>query len=230
MALTRCVTGLGRRRIRRRISMSMRKRAVVLMASVLVWDFTSYAHAVPYQFVNITHMSPGNAAIGEAQMFLDVTDAGLNQVLFTYSNVGLHACSLTDVYVDDGSLLGIALIINDPGTVEFSEDPTPPNLPGGEVLVPPFEAIRSFSADSDPPAESMGVNPGETLGILYDLASGGTFASVIAELASGDIRIGIHVQGYESGSSESFVNIIPEPATFSLLAFGGLAMLRRRRA
>ncbi|NUN98546.1 MAG: PEP-CTERM sorting domain-containing protein, partial [Candidatus Omnitrophica bacterium] len=75
--------------------------------------------------------------------------------------------------------------------------------------------------------------PGEWLGVGFNLLSGKTFADVLADIADGDLRIGIHVQGFRNGGSESFVNngVVPEPATVGLLAAGllSLAAGRRRR-
>ena len=61
------------------------------------------------------------------------------------------------------------------------------------------------------------------------LQLGGTYADVLSELASGALRIGIHVQGFASTGSESLINT-PEPGTALLLALGlgGLAAGRRR--
>ena len=66
------------------------------------------------------------------------------------------------------------------------------------------------------PAQPNGVNPGESLGIVFDLIGGQAFADTIAALADGGLRIGIHVQGFEDGGSESFVNNGPtEPGTIA---------------
>ena len=184
-------------------------------------------------FFNITNNVAGNALIGEQQLFVDVSDPGGGQVLFTFRNEGPAASSITDVYFDDGSLLGIAAIDNsDPG-VEFSQWATPPNLPGGNGMVPKFQTTAGFSADSDPPVQPNGVNPGEDLGILFDLKKhpAATFADVIDELTSGALRIGIHVQGFGGGGSESFVNVpVPVPGALVLGAMGlGLVACVRRR-
>ncbi len=191
------------------------------------------AHAVSFDFDNISNNLAGDAAIGEAQLFVDVTDPGGGQVLFTFSNIGPSNSSITDIYFDDGDLLGIASIDNsDPGLVSFSQTATPGNLPSANSASPPFVTTGNLSADSDPPAQPNGVNPGETLGILFDLVGGGTFAGVMSELTDRTLRVGIHVQGFDlggteefPGGSESFVGTpIPEPHAAVLFVVGALVV------
>ncbi|MFQ6049193.1 MAG: hypothetical protein ACE5K7_07505 [Phycisphaerae bacterium] len=198
---------------------------------MLVLVVASIARADLFPFVNITGNNPVDAAIGEAQMFVRVIDPGSGQVLFTFINTGPEASSITDVYFDDGVLLGIASIEDsDPG-VEFSQLAAPQDLPGGNLLDPPFVTTVGFSADSDPAVQPNGVNPGESLGILFDLASGGTFADVISQLHDGTLRIGIRVQGFESGGSESFV-AVPAPGAMLLgaIGLGAVGLIKRRFA
>jgi hypothetical protein len=87
---------------------------------------------------------------------------------------------------------------------------TPRNLPGASQASPRFETTNGFSADSESPTQPSGVNPGESLGILFSLRPGKSFADVLTHLGDGSLRIGIHVQGFAGGGSESFVNL-PEP-------------------
>ena len=111
----------------------------------------------------------------------------------------------------------------DPG-VDFTEPASPGILPSANDASPPFVSA-GFSADSDPPVQLNGVNPGESLGILFDLQGTGSFDNVIALLNNGDLRIGIHVQGFASGGSESFVNKpVPEPHAAVLFAIGALVV------
>jgi hypothetical protein len=192
-----------------------------------------------YGFDCITNKTAANVAIGEAQLTVDVSDHGLNQVLFTFRNSGPDASSICDVYFDDGSLLGIASLIDaDDGVggnlgVDFTRLADPGDLPGGNNATPPFVTTAGFSADSDPPVQPNGVNPGESLGIIFSLQVGRTFDDVIAELNNTSLRIGIHVQGFSVGDSESFVNnppTAPVPGAVLLGMLGlGTAGLRLRR-
>ena len=204
---------------------------VLLAATVLALSAPAGAELVGFERIT------GNASVDVAgQLWVDVIDAGGNQVLFWFSNSGPIASSITDVYFDDGSLLGIASVVDGTG-VDFEQGASPGNLPGGNDASPPFVASAGFTADSEPPTQPNGVNPSEWLKIFFDLQAGRTFADVLEDLESGELRIGLHVQAIGAeGESDSFVNTppsrpIPEPATMLLLGGGllGLAGLRRRR-
>ena len=197
---------------------------------------TPRVEAVPYGFHAITANSVADVAIAESQLFMEVTDAGSDQVLFTFLNTaGGLPSSITDVYFDDGALLGIALIDNsDPGVL-FSQNASPGNLPGGNTVVPPFIATDGFTADSDPPAQPNGVNPGESLGILFDLqvvqGTPLTFSDVLTDLGNGALRVGIHVQGFEDGGSESLIHVpAPSAALLGLMGVGLIGCVRKRSA
>ncbi|MBW8039218.1 MAG: PEP-CTERM sorting domain-containing protein [Planctomycetes bacterium] len=85
------------------------------------------------------------------------------------------------------------------------------------------------SADNDPGMINA-VQAGEWLGVLFDLQLGDTYFDVINGLNDGTILVGIKVQGFPDGGSESFV-LIPAPSAIFLSGIGVVLVgwLRRRR-
>lgn len=207
----------------------MRMLTIGLMAALATMAAAPSAEAAVLEFSCITPNAAAECAAGESQFAVEVIAGSGDQVGFVFTNVGANASSITDVYFDDGTLLGIASIASSPG-VTFTQLASPRNLPGGASISPAFETTADFSADSSPPVQPSGVNPGESLTIYFNLQGGGTLADVLAELADGRLRIGIHGQGFANGGSASFVNVpLPEPGSLALLAAAaGLAALRRR--
>ena len=161
-------------------------------------------------------------------LLMDVTDgAGIAE--FTFYNDSTVDCSIARIYFDDGTLLGITNIESSGPEVKFNEVPYPgpENLPGGELLDPPFVANRGFSIGGEAAPPQKGIdNPGEWLKVTFGLINGGTLDDVIDELGSGVLRVGMHVIAFPDGSSESAV---PEPATIALLGLGALVLLRKRK-
>jgi len=180
---------------------------------------------------------------------------GGDQVLFTFYNVdwpdGSDPSSITDVYFEDGALMSLTSLIDaDDGTggdlgVDLSTGASPGDLPRGNSLDPDFDATAEFNADSDPEVQPNGVNPGESLGVVIELKNGFDFDDVLASLAAGvaktagistvdtdlegvaPLRIGIHVQGFADGGSESFINTgaIPDPFSQTLVPIPAAAWL-----
>jgi hypothetical protein len=197
----------------------------------------SPARAVSFGFVNITNNNATDAATGEAQLSVDVADYGVNSqgnnlVLFTFTNSGPNPSSITEVYFDDGVLLNLATVQNISG-VDFTQDsinPTnPPDLPGGKAIVPQFNVTASFSADVTQNTAD-GVNPGDILGIVFELQDTKTYSDVIADLNSRALRIGIHVRDFAGGGSESFITPIPGAVLLGMLGMGVAGLKLRKKA
>ncbi len=227
------------------------ERQVAVVAVLAIALLAAPAGAELWGFVNITGNSATDAAIGEAQMFVEVTPVDISRngyiAMFTFYNIGPERSSITDVYFDDGTLLALSGLIDkdqndlnhngelgDPG-VDFSLFPvSPPELPGRNNIDPPFETHEGFAADSDSDGEGVfhnGVGPGESLGVLFDLQGGQTVEDVSEALRTGALRIGIRVQGYDDGGSESFVNVpVPGAVLLGAVGLGAVGLVRRRWA
>ncbi len=202
------------------------KKLMVGVFTVLL--LASGAQAVQYGFDCITDNSAQSAAIGEAQLLVDVTVVD-NTAQFVFTNSGPAACSITDVYFYDGVLINTEIVeISWSGNVSFSEGASPNHLPGFDTSTVELTSDDPFAdADSNKPTQPMGVNPGESLTIRLGMLDGIDLDAILAALNGGTFVIGIHVQGFDNGKSESFVATppgtpVPEPCTLALVGLGGL--------
>jgi hypothetical protein len=206
--------------------------AIVLLlrsavAGVLVAAALS-AQAQNYSFDCLTGNRAADCAVGEAQLGLQVIDRG-SSVDLRFTNSGSAASSITDIYFDWLSAtyeLAAGSITDSGAGVSFSWGASPSNLPGGN----PIGFSANIAADSNTPTQPMGVNPGEWVNFNF----AGSYANLLAGLNGEQLRIGVHVQGFYGGGSESFVvTPVPEPEIYAMLLAGmglmGLLARRRRR-
>lgn len=195
----------------------------------LGWSSPAQAQVYSFGCITANDTTGTDCDIAESQLTLTLS-GDANQVIFRFDNIGSSASSITDVYF--GSALNLsrtgASIVNGAG-VSFSFDASPGSLPGGGA----YSFSTSVDADSNRPTASNGVNPGETLSFTF-LSNYSTVLGLMNTYAPNSV-VGIHVQAFANGQSESLVTTVtavPEPGTYALMLAGLAAvgfMARRRR-
>lgn len=216
---------------------------LIVIAGLLLAVQVQAATPLTLSFYGISNNDASGDAVadGMANLKMQVIDIGNQQVSFRFTNNSDYS-SLTDVYFDDGALLGISGIRSSSG-VKFSPGASPGDLPAGNGISPAFNTTAGFLADSDAPVPRNGVQDsdatGEWLAIDFQLLPAKSFADVVAALtlpSGGDwLRVGLHVQSFTGGYSESFINnpvaAIPEPDDYVLLlaGLGLLGVVARRQ-
>lgn len=194
-----------------------------------------------------TRIEPSNAQEDiAAQLSVDVTPVGSNQVLFTFghdSGMGgtPTGATIAQIYFDDdvpilASLVQIRDYQYDPTLypkVDFEVGANPPVLPGGQNVDPSFVVDLAYGANN--PAPQWGVDPGESVGLVFNIVSEAGFDDVISSILSGNLRIGLHVISIDpDGKSDAFINNtvpVPLPGAVVLgsLGLGFAEWLRRRK-
>jgi len=201
-------------------------KTLIRSLGVLLFLASSGASAQNYAFDCFTNYRGVDCTVGESQLKINVLDQG-SSVSFLFSNTGPAQGAITDVYFDwasSASALTGGTIQNGAG-VSMAWGAEPSNLPGGWMI--------GFTADAgadSSPAHPGGVDAGEWVNFNF----AGSYASVLAGLNTGDLRVGVQFKGLATGGAESFVvTPVPEPETYAMLLAGlGLMgfVVRRRRA
>jgi Tol biopolymer transport system component len=107
----------------------------------------------------------------------------------TLRNDGGPDAAVVGLYFDDRTAaIAGAQIINGQG-VEFVQGGSPPELPEGQTLSPPFQTDLHLTAAA--PAPKEGVERGEHLTVKLSLRNGLVLKDFIKEMAFGRLRIGV---------------------------------------
>lgn len=205
------------------------------------------AHAVDYSFTCIAGVA-GACADGASNLTMSVSAGASGSVDFTFRNFSALGSSITEVYFDDGTLLGLAGLADSGNGVTFSQigSGSPGDLPAGNSITPAFQVTAGFLVDTGNGGPSKGVEnlldggTQEFVTINFSLINGKTFADTLVALNGplgdgNDLRVGLHVKAFNvvGNDSASFVSAVPEPASIAMLLSGfavlGLVSLRKRR-
>ena len=204
-------------------------RTMVLLCLLMLCLLCGISQAGFYSLTKVTNNGPG-LTIDPFQFTVEVQDYSTTQILLVFSNNDTILpmtsapldSSIASIYIDDTIISFADTFIGlQTDTIEFL-DKGAAKMPGGENY---GFTKDDFHAGADKPAPKKGLNPGESVGLLFDL-NGSAYADIDAAIGDGSLRVGLHVISIEYGNgmnvSESLTRHSPEPVTLVLLGLGGL--------
>lgn len=193
-----------------------------LLLAALVALSASISRAELYEFYSITSNDPSGYAqfVGESQLFMDVTKLSGGMISLVFTNAGTAQSVVSTIYFDYTPDISLNLIsINDGNGVGFTNKKlNPGNLPAGNSLS--FAFNSDLGVASKNPSPHYGINPNESLELIMDYDGS---QDILTAFGNESLRVGMHVISLGE-YSESFVNVVPEPATFSMALLGSLFM------
>lgn len=213
----------------------------LMVAGAAIATATVPAQAVTFSFDNINSENTNGDSI-VSQFSFDVTETNDDEVLFKFSNTGDVESFIRQIYFDDQNSVLSNLAFE--GFPDTSSGVAFTNIRENQLNFAQGNNVSfdsSFGIKADKPGSGKdGIDANEFLSVSFSA----DYESVLSNLGSGALRVGIHVQGIETANfnSDSFISSmefeppapverVPEPSiTLALGSLGiGLWGYRRRQ-
>ena len=203
---------------------------------VFVVILSTEARAETFGFYHVTNNDTADVAAGEAQLTVDVTDPGSDQVKFTFHNEGSYNMFISKIYFYDGKL-EYNSFLNGPGTnyvVDVGPYPPGEGLAGYKNQTP--LSLFLLTEAASPGTGGDGIDPGDWLSVTFKIKDhiNDDFAEILGDMHSMDMVVGIKVQGMgfgeDTAGSESFITPLPGAVLLGILGMGVAGLKLRKFA
>ncbi|MEG4633547.1 PEP-CTERM sorting domain-containing protein [Microcoleus sp. AR_TQ3_B6] len=207
-------------------------KSLLAVVGVAAVSAVSAAPAWAFNFSNIAGGdTPGDAYVNSFTYSVVNQGSSVRFDIFNSGNAAAPNMFISKVFFDDsGYLSAPSLYGTNIGQVSFSGGPSNAQLPqGGNEFTTDYAFSRNPGGGN-----GGGLQGGESFPVSFV----GNYNNVIAALNSGELKIGLHVQGLPNGASDSYISSsgntenTPEPLT--MLAAGAAVgfgtMFKKQRA
>jgi hypothetical protein len=172
---------------------------------------TRPASGIRLGFKPIDESGSVNDCLGAANFFMDITDISSRQIMITFHNRAPVSCAISDIIFADGDLFSISVQSArgsvEPGKLACTMDAGA----GGRRHIPgPYHdyGIERLAGDDAVPMKNLqdGIQPNESLGIIFDLQPGTTLVDFISALSTERLNISLKLLGDARGTAGILIN------------------------
>jgi len=210
-------------------------KSLLAVAGAAALSAVSAESAWAFSFGNIGGGdTPGDAYVDSFTYTVVNQGSAVRFDIFNSGNAAAPNMFISKVFFDDnGYLSAPSLFGTNIGEVSFSGGPSNDQLPQGG---------NNFTTDYAFSRNPGGGNAGGIQGAeSFPVSFRGNYNNIIAALNSGDLKLGLHVQGLPNGQSDSYISTTsvntqdtPEPLTMlaagAAVGFGTMFKKQRDRA
>lgn len=139
---------------------------------------------------NCISVGSENRCTADPRLVVEILDSGDGKAAFVVVNDGPAGIAVDQVYVQDagGTLVGPPQILNRAPDVMFEWTGKQKQFSGAAGIRPAFKVDPDLGAVAAHPSGLLGMNSGESLGLVYAIAGGLTLADVIRDFGAGKLR------------------------------------------
>jgi len=176
-------------------------KLIVILFSFLTMSAGMPVYAATYGFDDLTNNGIYHDTIGQ-HLSVDVTETTAGHVLFNFENSIDNETGgvIAQIYFSAAPIYFQSVISMGNSTGVIFKDGKG-DLPDGKAYV------WDISADADKPAPKKGIDAGESWSVTLKLDDGVLFGDMLSAMGS-TFLIGLHVQAFGDGSSESLISIL----------------------
>jgi hypothetical protein len=149
-------------------------------------------------FKPIRGNASANDCLADANFFMDITDIHERRIMLTFHNRATVPCAISRIYFEDGNTFSISV-----QSVRAERAAVSP-----ACIIDTGTGSQQGASCNPEGLDDLedGIQPNESLGIVFDLQAGVTLADIVSALSKGRLNISLKLPGTGQASGGLMIN------------------------